>query len=283
MTKEFSAKAPDGISLNGWAIGDGEGPLVIGLHGGLGLDASYLLPALDGFPSTVRVVAYDQRGHGRSGGRDSLPAASLSTFARDLEAVRESVDAERFVLFGHSYGGFIALEYAIRYPERLAGLILCATSASLSHFSGALERVGQFGRPDELSALHELLTTPPESDQVFGDKWCAITPLYFRDHAISHRQAFERSHFSAAGYAAGARCLAEYDVVGKLNRIHAPTLLLHGAHDWLMPSATAGAELAQGLQQASHITFGESGHYPFIEEPTVWSSAVSGWIRRLEL
>ena len=279
MTEQFSTETSDGVRLEGWSVGDG--PVLIGLHGGLGLDASYLAPALEGLATQLRVVAYDQRGHGQSGGRESLPAASLSTFAQDVDAVRKSLGADRFILFGHSYGGFIALEYAIRHPQRLAGLILCATSASLEHLSAATDRVNSFGRPEELSALEQLLTSPPESDEAFGEHWCAITPLYFRDHALSRRQAFERTLFSAAGYAASARCLGQYDVAGKLHEIHAPTLLLHGAHDWLMPSAVVGAQLAQAIPHASRVTFEDSAHYPFIEEPSLWTSAVSNWIEAI--
>jgi proline iminopeptidase len=280
-TEEFSTETPDGVRLKGWTIG-GSGPPLVGLHGGLGLDASYLAPALEPVSARAAVVAFDQRGHGRSSGRESLATASLVTFARDVDAVRDGLGAERLVLFGHSYGGFIALEYALRFPERIAGLVLCATSASLSHLGGAMDRVASLSRPEELTALTELLSAPPESDEAFGEKWCTITPLYFRDHQLSRRHLFQRTCFSAAGYAASARCLSEYDVAGRLHEIKAPTLLLHGAHDWLMPSAVAGAELGEGIRHSTRVTFEESAHYPFIEEPEPWARAVSKWLESIE-
>jgi len=281
MTQEFSAETPDAGRLEGWAVG-GSGPPLVALHGGLGLDSSYLTPALVNLSTRVPVVAFDQRGHGRSNGRESLATASLATFTRDVDAVRECLGAERIVLLGHSYGGFIALEYALRFPEHLAGLILCATSASLSHLSDAVDRVASSSRPDELTALTELLTVPPESDESFGEKWCTITPLYFRDHELSRRAEFARTCFSAAGYAASARCLSEYAVAERLSEITAPTLLLHGAHDWLMPPAVAGVELAHGVAHATRVTFDESAHYPFIEEPESWANVVSDWLRSIQ-
>jgi proline iminopeptidase len=260
----------------------GLGPTMLVLHGGLGIDSSYLHDALSPLATELRVVFYDQRGHGCSTGRQSLATAERDILVEDAEAMRTTL-AERVLLFGHSYGGFVALEYALRYPDRVTGLVLCATSASVAHVSGALAAVSTRARSLELEALHAILTSPPSSDSEFSDLWRAIAPLYFKDQAVGRASAFDGTRYSAAGYAAGARWLADYDVRSRLDEIEVPVLLLHGTHDWLMPADVAGSELAAALKRPTRVTFHDSGHYPFLEQPDAFVDSIRSWLRSFEI
>lgn len=270
----------DGVSLRGRVTG--KGPLMIGVHGGLGIDAGYLWGAFDSLADSHQIVCFDQRGHGRSGGRETLDRSSRETLVEDIDCVRRHAGAGRVILFGHSYGGFLALEYAARFPERVAGLALCSTSASLDHVAAAVDRVASSARPDEFSALETLLTDPPASDEQFGALWRAVTPLYFADHDPRRGDVFSATRFSSAGYAAGARFLSSYDMRPRLAEIEAPVSLFHGANDWIMNASTAGDKLARGIPHATRFTFARSGHYPFIEEPTSWKANFTDWAQRLK-
>ena len=77
----------------------------------------------------MQLIYYDQRGNGRSG-RPPLDTLTFEQFCADAEALRIHLRYDRIALLGHSYGGFIALEYARRYPERVSHLILVDTVAA---------------------------------------------------------------------------------------------------------------------------------------------------------
>ena len=105
----------------------GEGVPCLVMHGGLGGDHSALHPWLDPLGDVMQLVYYDHRGNGRSG----RPPSGMITFERlcaDADALREQLGFEKVAVLGHSYGGFVALEYALRYRERLSRLILLGTS-----------------------------------------------------------------------------------------------------------------------------------------------------------
>jgi proline iminopeptidase len=259
----------------------GSGPTVVALHGGLGLDSTYLRRSLAPLSDTNRLVALDMRGHGCSTGRDSLDDQPRDILIEDVHAVMSSLGDEPIVLFGHSYGGFVALEYAIRHPERVRALALCATSASTVHFGQMLDAVRTRARPAELEALERALSGPVASDDEFAETWRAITPLYFHDGDPAQMRHFDDTVYSAAGYNAGTRWLADYDVRACLSLLEMPVLLVHGADDWLMPTHIAGNELASGLPNATQLSIERSGHYPFIERPEQFFLGLRGWLATL--
>lgn len=257
----------------------GSGACLFTFHGGLGLDHTYLRPWLDPLCDQARVVFHDLRGHGQSTGRETLAVADHATFIEDADTLRDHLHVERMVVFGHSYGGFLALEYALRYPEHVSALVLCSTSASMAHIGAALEIAQQRATASELAALQAALANPVSDDAAFAQGWRALVPLYFHDRELAH-EPFARTTFSAAGYNRGAfACLQTYDVTARLHEISAPALVISGRHDWLMPPHLAGAVLAAQLPNARHVVFERSGHFPFIEENDAFTATVAAWLR----
>jgi proline iminopeptidase len=260
----------------------GDGPTILAFHGGLGLDHKYLRPWLDPLATAARIVFFDMRGHGRSGGRDTLAESDHLTLCADAEILRSQVTTEPVILFGHSYGGFLALDYALRYPENVAGLVLCSTSASAAHAATAVGLAASRGMPDALAALHRSLAEPCRSDVEFAKSWSAVLPLYFhcRDDALA-ASMFADTIYSAEGYnRAFFDWLGRFDVRERLQEIDVPTLILSGADDWIMPPELAGNELEERLPNAEHVVFERSGHFPFVEEPRRFTSVVSEWLLR---
>src|SRR4029453_8138396 len=88
------------------------------LHGGPDFDTAYLLPSLDRLADIYRLVYYDQRGRGKSADGVQPGDVSLATDLEDLERVRQHFRLEAPTLLGHSWGTVLALEYALRYPNR---------------------------------------------------------------------------------------------------------------------------------------------------------------------
>src|SRR5712692_10068429 len=102
----------------------GRGQPIIVLHGGPDFDHSYLLPDLDRLADAFRLIYYDQRGRGRSADQVLPEEVTLASEIDDLDTVRQHFHLESPALLGHSWGTVLALEYALRHPERVSHMIL---------------------------------------------------------------------------------------------------------------------------------------------------------------
>src|SRR5262245_1406622 len=122
------------------SVSTGRLPLLV-LHGGPGFPHDYLedLAGLadDGRP----VVFYDQLGCGRSDHPDDHSLWVMDTFVEEVAAVRDRLALERVHLLGHSWGGWLALEYALGRPSGLASLVLASAGPSLPAFAAETRRL----------------------------------------------------------------------------------------------------------------------------------------------
>lgn len=260
----------------------GSGPPVVVVHGGLGIDHRYLRPWLDPLARNNTLMYADLRGHGASSGADMLAESTHADLCDDLERLRQSRAITRMTLFGHSYGGFLALEYALRFPQHVAGLVLCATSASLAHAAVAMENAKARASSDSYAALQEIFSAPVGSDARLRELWHLITPIYFSARAADPARHFATTTFTAAGYNRAAfGLLPTYDVRSRLHEIDVPTLVVSGSDDWLMPPSLAGDQLASSMPNAQHVVLDGAGHYPFIEENDAFVAATSPWLREV--
>jgi len=103
----------------------GEGRPILFIHGGPGLVHNYFLPYMERLlPYGYQLVFYDQRGNGKSPAfnPDSI---KLDVFIQDIESIREKLGVDKLVLFGHSFGGYLAYLYALKYPEHVDAIIGC--------------------------------------------------------------------------------------------------------------------------------------------------------------
>ncbi len=134
------------------------------MHGGLGYDHTYFRPWLDVLGERTELIYYDHRGNGRSSRPESWEGITHETWAQDADALREHLGHERVLLFGHSYGGFLAQEYALRYPERLEGLILCSTAPVFDYPEVAMANAAARTTAAQFQALTEALSAPVRDD-----------------------------------------------------------------------------------------------------------------------
>ena len=128
----------------------GDGPPVVFVHG-LGWDHRSWYPQLDALAGEYEVVAYDYRGHGETGGGSSV--RSIERLADDLHELVEELGLDRPVLCAHSYGGLIASEYAIRYPDDLSGIAFADARTAMGEntVERAMLRLGPvFDRAEEV-------------------------------------------------------------------------------------------------------------------------------------
>ncbi len=114
----------------------GRGQPIIVLHGGPDFDHSYLLPDLDRLADAFRLIYYDQRGRGRSVDHVLPEEVTLTSDVDDIDRVRQHFRLQSSALLGHSWGTVLALEYALRHPERVSHMILMNPGpASASDFA----------------------------------------------------------------------------------------------------------------------------------------------------
>ena len=232
----------------------GQGVPLICLHGGMGIDGGVLrVPGiLDLAKGGVRVLIPDQRGHGRS---SRPPVASLThaTWASDVRGLAKQLGLSRFALLGHSYGGFIALEYAVRWPNSVTHLVLVATSAG------------------PVSAEAAVVSTDGDVRAHFRNQW----PGFFEGED-KHWDLFEQLEFSADPYRAAFESeLPRYDLRDRVRELRMPKLLVVGARDpylshmqWLADNTCATLSVLENV-----------GHLPFLEAPSEFGKAVVSFLR----
>jgi len=271
----------NGTTLFYDTVGAGR-PLLV-MHGGLGWDHAYLRPWLDVLAGQAEVIYYDHRGNGRSAAGRDWEAIDHATWVEDADALCEHLGPEQVTLFGHSYGGFLALEFALRYPHRLDGLILCGTAPAFAHQDVAVANAQTRGTPEVVQTFLNLFSSPVEQESAFQSGVKSILPIYFHEpEKAPIDRAFEDVIFNAQAFnRASFQCLPHYDVRGRLSEIDVPALVLGGRADWMMPPPHSVEPLYAALPRAEMNIFERSGHFPFIEENDVFAEVVTEWLYRL--
>jgi len=234
----------------------GVGTPLLCLHGGMGIDgASLRVPGILRLADCgLRVVIPDQRGHGASAAGD--PACySHETWVEDARALLTHLGVARSALLGHSYGGFIALEFALRCPDVLTHLVLVSTSAGPIQVPAAA--VG--------------------SNEELCEGFRAIWPRYFSGRD-KHWALFDALAFSAPAYnAAFTRELLRYDLRARVAGIRTSTLLVVGADDWYRRDIEW---LAGRLPNATLCVMDGAGHFPFVEAESQFIDTVAEFLTR---
>jgi proline iminopeptidase len=261
---------------------------VLFLHGGPG-DNSYGFAKLMGerLEQGRRMVYLDQRGSGRSE-RPWDGRYSLAVLVEDMEALRQELGVERWVLLGHSFGGTLALEYAARHPQRVAGVVY------VSGFSDAESSFATWKR--ELERLHPGRLAETASAEVATDYarvMRALKGLDARDffQALQFHHAASRERLEAVDAESGLRNTGELSQAlfsqelptyrfTASERITAPVLVIGGRYDHAIGVDSLRA-LARALPRATFLEYEESGHYPYLEEADRFERDVRDFLQSL--
>jgi proline iminopeptidase len=259
----------------------GRGTPVVTVHGGMGLDHTYFRPWLDGLAAHCELSYVDLRGCGRS------PALSdgesyLDAWTADIDGVRTAHGHERVTVLGHSLAAWVALEYARRYPEQTAGLILCNGTPRLDYGEAMMTALLARATPQQAADLQALFGSPSFDDATYRALYLGILPLYFHhEHPEFAAHVAATARFSAAAFL-GFRdtALATFDSLPWLSTITAPTLAITGRHDLFTPAEHGAARFAALMPNAAQLVLEHSGHFPFVEEPEAFAAAVGAWLAR---
>ena len=253
----------------------GAGPPCLVMHGGLGVDHSQFREGLDPLGDVLRLVYYDHRGNGRSG-RPPIETLTLGQLADDADALRSHLGYEKVAVLGHSFGGCIALQYALRYPQHLARLLLVGTTAAWDYAEEIVAELHQ--RAPGADVLTAFLDVPADDSEFARSQKLVATTLGFHTFdPLRVERLFGSTIWSAAASARSRELMADCNVASRLGEIAVPTLILAGRHDFFCPPSQA-ARLHRGIRGSEMVVFERSGHYPFIEEADAFRIAVRRWL-----
>ena len=264
----FETTNADGYRLVGEMSGGAPGSVLLALHGGPGGGTGYLLPIHRLARSDRRVVTFDQLGTSRS----EVPAAdypwSQARAAADVEAVRQAIGAPRVDVYGHSWGGTLALQYALEFPHRVGRLVLSNTASSVARMTLAFLRQ----LTDSLPAAHAAAAITADAlgrhdDPAFRSAAASWLANYLSDgsgepvpeltaEALEPDAGGRGLWGSRLWFADGAA--RDWDVEPRLAEIGAPALVVHGGGDSV--DIGLARPLADGLPDATWIAFPNAGH-----------------------
>jgi proline iminopeptidase len=255
-----------------------ERPVMFVAHGGPGGDHSSYKPAMSPLTDRVQIVYFDHRGQGRSA-RGPKETYSLDNNVEDLEALRQHLGLDTFVLLGTSYGGMVALAYAVKYPQNLSHLIAVVTSANSRFLKRAQEIIAERGTPEQQEVCEKLWAGSFEDDEELEDYYDKMGPLYSLNYDPEKaKQRSKRSIRSVDAINEGfGGFLRTYDVMDQLHKITCPTLVIAGRHDWICPPDLS-EEFAAHIPQADLRVFENSSHSVAADEPDLYLDTIRGFL-----
>lgn len=254
----------------------GSGPPMVFLHG-VTLDLTYWRPIMQAFSGSHRVIAYDLRGCGRSGG--ATPPYSFDALVRDLDALLDQLGVERPILCGHSMGGNLGLQYTALHPERVAALV-AADAPGLCNLVTSRPGLALFRLGLSLGRL--LGFNPPQKPTIPLCRWL-FWSKEFRDNHPEVLDAWRRQYLAATpvGLRTSSRALANRPRNDRIfARITCPTLLLRGGDDRVVPQRDQVRYL-KDLPNASLEILAGSGHMTLSEQPVEFSRLVADFLSSL--
>jgi pimeloyl-ACP methyl ester carboxylesterase len=232
------------------------------------------------------LLLVDERAQGRS---EPAPPETwtLAQHARDVEALAAALGLERYVVLGHSYGAFIALQHAVDFTGRPAATILSACVPAARYLEAVDRNLATF-EPEE---LREQVTSSWQREATVRTQeqcrelWFEQTPFHFRDPRDPRigqlREAMADAVYAPDVVRAGAQGdYGHIELEERLGEVSHPVLVIAGRYDRTC-TVEANAAIADGIADAELVVLEESAHMTYVEEPERYLAAVRGFLARL--
>ena len=209
----------------------GKGIPIMLMHGGLGFDHTYFQPWLEALANKATLIFFDHRGNGLSDRPDSFDGITHQTWVEDADALRKYLGYDRIVLMGHSYGGYLAQDYALRFGKHLLGLVLCCTAPVIDYEDVIFENAKKRSTPEQFDTIKRVFSQPIANDEEMRRDWRTVLPIYFYGsnamydpalgtmmdaHTVYNAAAFNHGNFVT---------LPEFNALPRLGEIQVPTLV----------------------------------------------------------
>ena len=267
-----------GVEL--WYYVQGSGPVLL-IHpagAGWGGDATPYIDTFKPFEKIRTVVYLEPRGIGRSQRLNDPRAYSMEEYVKDIESLRAFLGISQIAIAAHSHGGFVALNYALQYSQKVERLLLIDTTPIISFGDYSSWFKGRKGYKEALFALNKLQNNTSLSED---EKERAILKILLPVvHFYDFKEVSSQVNDYLTNMIVSARPhhyfnqkeAAIYDLRNSIHRINVPTLIINGDDD--MPHIVLGSKLLHDrISTANHIVIEKCGHWPMIEAPDVFFNA----------
>ncbi|WP_369827615.1 proline iminopeptidase-family hydrolase [Mycobacterium sp. E2989] len=266
-------------------VGGGPGLPLLVVHGGPGLPHTYLR-SLERLADEREVIFWDQLGCGNSERPANRDLWTMQRSVAELDAVVKSLGLNGFHLFGNSWGGMMAQQYALDVPSRAVSLTISNSIASIPQFSQMVARLKTELDPETQSAIdrHEAAGTTHAAEyqdaiRTWNETYlCRVRPWpaeLLQAFANMGTDIFETmfgpSDFRIVG------TVRDWDVFDRLAEITLPTLILAGRFDECVPEHMW--EMHQRIAGSRYELFESTAHMPFIEEPDKFDRVMRDFLR----
>ena len=277
-------------------VGRNPGIKVLLLHGGPGASHEYLLNFEEHLPQAgIELYFYDQLGSHHSDRPDDPDLWTVERFVDEVEQVRRALglDVENFFLYGHSWGGLLALEYALEHQENLRGLIISNNMASYPAYNDYAKDVLMAAMDSEVLAELEAL----EASEAYDDPRYMelLTEHHYEDHVL--RRPIEEwpdfvnaafKHLNASIYVPlqgpselGVRGLLEnWDRTADLRRVTVPTLVIGATYDTMDPKHMEW--MAAAIPKGRFLLCPEGSHFSHIDDERVYFEGLIRFLKDVD-
>lgn len=256
-------------------LGHGTGTPLLLINGGPGFGHGFLhfSSVWERLAEARRVVFFDQPGTGQSwpvGPNDSLIVEDI---LRSIEAIREAIGVPRVAVLGHSWGGYVALAYALRHPDHVERVLLVdSVSPKIStteDLSGALF-------PERIAAAKGLSADNPDDVQTYirGQLAMSFYSSEVRDRVLAGLGVIV---YNARQETLLWKDAESHDLTEDLKRLTIPVLVTTGRFDANVAPRT-GWRIHQAIPKSQFAVWERSGHFPMIEEPDAFFAVVDRFL-----
>lgn len=257
-------------------IGHGTATPLVVINGGPGFAHGFLHlgGVWERLAETRRVVFFDQPGTGQSwpvGPNDSLVVQDV---LRGIEAIRNAVGVPRVAVLGHSWGGYVALAYALGYPEHVERVVLVA---SVSPRISATEFLFGALFPERVAAEKSLRDDNPDDVQTYIRGRLAMS-FYSSDVRDRILAGLGKQVYNARQEILLWKDAESRDLTDDLTRLSLPVLVTAGRFDANVSPRTAW-RIHQTIPRSQFAVWERSGHFPMIEEPDTFFAVVDRFLR----
>jgi proline-specific peptidase len=268
-------------------VGSGPRPPLLVLHGGPGAGHDYL-ESLGDLAGDRPVVFYDQLGCGRSDKPDNPALWTVERFVAEVEAVRRALGLRHFHLYGHSWGGWLAIEYLLTQPREVAAVVLASTSTNAPQFVAGTRYLRSLLPADVQRVLDEYeakgdYTAPEYLDAVnvfYANFFCRLDPYpeaLLRSAAnVDGNQVYATMNGPNEFVMTGN--LAAWDRTSQVHRIRNPVLLTRGRYDEFSVDCTDTLE--QRLRCTERVEFPHSAHMAMWEDRQDYMRTLAAFLAR---
>ena len=268
----------------------GKHPLLC-LHGGPGGSHDYLTPLSVLADAGRRVIFYDQLGSGKSDHPDNPDMWTVELYVEEVDVVRDALGLDMVHVLGQSWGGQLAMEYALTKPSGLVSLIIANSLADMSQWISEINRL----RAELPKEIQETVSKHEAEGTTDDLAYKEATREYYRRHICrlaEWPEVISRTHEYVMKYPQVYNTmwgpnelnvtgtLEDWSVIDRLGEIDVPTLILSGRYDESTPAINE--TIHKGIKGSEWVIFENSAHLPHLEEPEKYLSVLNDFLDRVE-